>query len=118
LVEKLVQGSVHLSAGRPALTDEVTMIRSKPEGAAKKRGGGAAGKATRVRKGIAGNKLSELEAMLRRPEGATIAQLAETLSWQPHSVRGALSGSLKKQKGLKIASAKEEGRERVYRITE
>jgi hypothetical protein len=59
------------------------MIRSKPERAANKRGGGAAGKAARVRKARAGDKLSELEAMLRRPEGATIAQLAETLSWQP-----------------------------------
>jgi hypothetical protein len=93
------------------------MIRSKPERAAKKRDGDTTKKPTKARKTKAGNKLSELEAMLRRPEGATISQLAEALSWQPHSVRGALSGSLKKQKGLKIVSAKEEGKDRVYRIT-
>lgn len=93
------------------------MIRSKPERATKKRDGGTAGK-PKARTTRAGNKLSELEAMLRRPGGATIAQLAEALSWQPHSVRGALSGYLKKQKGLGIVSTKEEGKERVYRITE
>ncbi len=61
-------------------------------------------------------KLSQLEALLRRPEGATIAQLVSTLNWQPHSVRGAISGSLKKKRGLKIADERAEGKERVYRI--
>jgi hypothetical protein len=31
-------------------------------------------------------KLSRLEALLRRPEGATIAQLVSELDWQPYSV--------------------------------
>ena len=53
--------------------------------------------------------------MLQRPEGATIAQLSKALDWQAHSVRGAMSGSLKKQ-GLKITASKEEGADRVYRI--
>lgn len=94
------------------------MIRSKPGSSAKKRGGGKVGRPTKVPKARAGNKLSELEAMLRRAEGATITQLTEALSWQPHSVRGAIAGSLKKQKGLTIVSAREQGKERVYRITE
>ena len=51
-------------------------------------------------------KLSQLESMLRRKEGATIAQIATSLDWQPHSVRGAISGSLKKKQGLTIASEK------------
>ena len=61
-------------------------------------------------------KLSQLEALLRRPEGATIAQLVSELDWQPHSVRGAISGSLKKKRGLKIDDENAEGKERVYRI--
>lgn len=63
------------------------------------------------------SKIAKLEAMLRRPEGATIAQLMKGLDWQAHSVRGAISGTLKK-KGLKIAGTKEEGQDRVYRVAE
>ena len=62
------------------------------------------------------SKLGQLEAMLRRPDGATIVQLAKTLDWQAHSVRGAMSGALKKKQGLKITATKVEGGERVYRI--
>jgi len=54
--------------------------------------------------------------MLRRPNGATIAQLAKALNWQHHTVRGAMSGVLKKKLGLNITSEKSEGGERVYRI--
>ena len=62
------------------------------------------------------SKLGQLQAMLQRPEGATIAQLSKALDWQAHSVRGAMSGSLKKKQGLKITGSKEEGADRVYRI--
>ena len=46
-----------------------------------------------------GSKLSHLEGMLRRTEGATLPQLVEALHWQAHSIRGAMSGSLKKKRG-------------------
>lgn len=72
------------------------------------------GKKPAETKGI--SKLGQLEAMLRRPDGATIAQLSNALDWQSHSVRGAMSGSLKKKQGLKITASKEEGADRVYRI--
>ena len=61
-------------------------------------------------------KLGQLETLLRRPEGATLAQLSKTLDWQPHSVRGAMSGALKKKQGLNITASKEEGADRVYRM--
>lgn len=64
-----------------------------------------------------GTKLAQLEATLRRPEGATIAQLSKTLGWQTHSVRGAMSGELKKKRGLNVTASKDEGADRVYRIT-
>ena len=54
--------------------------------------------------------------MLRRAEGATIAQIVEATGWQPHTVRGALAGALKKRLGLTLLSEKVEGRGRVYRI--
>ncbi len=54
--------------------------------------------------------------MLRRPEGATIEQVVEATGWQRHTVRGAMSGALKKKLGLTLASEKVEGRGRVYRI--
>lgn len=60
-------------------------------------------------------KLGRLEAMLRRPAGATIQQLSKALDWQTHSVRGAIAGSLKK-KGIKVSSEQPENGLRVYRI--
>ena len=51
-----------------------------------------------------------LIAMLRRPEGATIAQVIEATGWQPHTVRGAISGALKKKRGLEVTSDEERGR--------
>lgn len=61
-------------------------------------------------------KLGQLEAMLRQPEGATIAQLSKRLGWQLHSVRGAISGSLKKKQGLAVVAERKEDGQRVYRI--
>ena len=61
-------------------------------------------------------KLGRLQGMLRRPEGATIGQIAKALDWQTHSVRGAISGSLKKKHGLTIVAEKLDDGERIYRI--
>ena len=60
-------------------------------------------------------KQTQLIAMLRRPDGATIAEIADALSWQHHTVRGAIAGALKKKIGLDVTSEKVEGRGRVYR---
>jgi hypothetical protein len=59
----------------------------------------------------------EVIAMLRRPEGATVDEVASATGWQRHTVRGVFSGTLKKKLGLALASAKEE-RGRVYRVAE
>lgn len=55
--------------------------------------------------------------MLSRPEGATIEELAEATQWLGHTVRGAMSGALKKKLGLTITSEKVDQRGRVYRLT-
>jgi hypothetical protein len=54
--------------------------------------------------------------MLRRPEGATIAELVEATGWQSHTVRGCFAGALKKKLGLSIISVKHEQRGRIYSI--
>ncbi len=54
--------------------------------------------------------------MLKRDEGATIAQITEAIGWQPHTVRGAISGALRKKLGLTVTSTKFETGERIYRI--
>src|SRR5436190_23301227 len=63
------------------------------------------------------SKQDEVIAMLRRPEGVTVDEVASVTGWQHHTVRGVFSGTLKKKVGLTLASAKEE-RGRVYRIVE
>jgi len=62
------------------------------------------------------SKQAQLIAMLRRAKGATVQEIAEALSWQPHTVRGAIAGALKKKLGLDVTSEKDEKRGRVYRI--
>jgi hypothetical protein len=64
----------------------------------------------------AGTKQAQIIAMLQRPEGATIAEMAEATSWQSHTVRGSLSGALKKKLGLPITAEKVEGRGTVYKL--
>jgi hypothetical protein len=63
-----------------------------------------------------GTKQAALVAMLQRPEGATIVEVVEATGWQPHTVRGALAGALKKRLGLTIVSGKVEARGRVHRV--
>jgi hypothetical protein len=61
-------------------------------------------------------KLAQLEAMLRRPNGATIEQISKALVWQAHSVRGVMSGALKKKQGLTITNERTDDGRRLYRI--
>ena len=61
-------------------------------------------------------KLGHIVELLSAPDGATIEALAVATGWQAHSVRGAISGALKKKLGLAIVSEKTDAG-RVYRIT-
>ena len=64
------------------------------------------------------SKQAEVIAMLKRSEGATIAQICAATGWQQHTVRGTFAGAFKKKLGLAITSEKPEGGERVYKIAE
>lgn len=60
-------------------------------------------------------KLGAVVELLRRPEGVTVQALSAATGWQVHSVRGAMSGALKKKLGLNIVSEKTDAG-RIYRI--
>ena len=62
-------------------------------------------------------KLAILVAALSNEAGATIAELVAATGWQAHSVRGAISGSLKKKHGLIVASEKTDGVRRYCIVT-
>ncbi len=64
------------------------------------------------------SKEAQLIGLLRRPEGATIAQIVTATGWQAHTVRGAFAGALKKRRGLNVISEKPQGGERVYRLAD
>jgi Protein of unknown function (DUF3489) len=75
----------------------------------------------------AGTKQALMIDLLKRPEGATVEQIAAATGWQKHTIRGAISGALKKKLGLPIESIRirevgpnktgAKGSATVYRIT-
>ena len=62
-----------------------------------------------------GSKQAKVIDLLKRPQGATVAEVMKATGWLPHTVRGMFAGALKKKHGLALVSAKEQ-RGRVYRI--
>jgi hypothetical protein len=75
----------------------------------------------------AGTKQALIIELLKRPEGATVEQIAAATGWQKHTIRGAISGALKKRLGLTIEITRTreagpdnmgaKGSSTVYRIT-
>ena len=61
-------------------------------------------------------KTSKILRLLKREVGATLPELMNASGWQAHSVRGFLSGTLKKKQGLTVESSKDERGLRRYRI--
>ena len=57
----------------------------------------------------------QVVAMLKQAGGATVKQIMKTTGWQAHSVRGFISGVLRKKLGLKVESKKHDG-ERHYSV--
>lgn len=63
-----------------------------------------------------GTKLAAMVVALRRPQDATSLQLMLATGWQPHTVRGAISGMLRKKLGLNVVLAHNDSGERLYRV--
>jgi len=74
-----------------------------------------------------GTKQAQMIELLKRPEGATVEQIAAATGWQHHTIRGAISGALKKKLGLTVEATRTrevgpnktgaKGSTTVYRIT-
>ena len=63
-----------------------------------------------------GSKTEKVLDLLKRPGGATTKELIRATGWQPHSVRGFLSGTVGRKIGLAITSTKAEDGGRSYSI--
>ena len=62
-----------------------------------------------------GSKKAEVLELMRRPKGATLAEIMKATGWQAHTVREFVSGTLKKQR-LKVESFRSDEKERTYRV--
>jgi hypothetical protein len=69
--------------------------------------------AAAVRKG---SKTAKILDLLKRPAGASLKETMKATGWQPHSVRGFLSGTVSKKMGAPVESFKRDD-ERAYRIS-
>ena len=63
-----------------------------------------------------GSKTAKVLELVKRPEGATLKQIIKSTGWQPHSIRGFISGTLGKKMRLVVVSTKGEDGERVYSV--
>jgi hypothetical protein len=63
-----------------------------------------------------GSKTARILDLLKRPGGVTAKELMKATGWQPHSVRGFLSGTVGKKLRLTVTSAKGEDGERIYAV--
>ena len=78
--------------------------------------GKVAGNRRRRSDHTAGSKQQVCLELLRRPEGACVEELQAATGWQAHSVRGFLSGTVKKKLGLTLSSDRTGDGPRRYRI--
>jgi uncharacterized protein DUF3489 len=64
----------------------------------------------------AGSKSAKILDLLKRPDGATSKELMKATGWLPHSVRGFLSGTVRKKMGLTVTSTKGQDGQRTYSV--
>ena len=66
----------------------------------------------------AASKQDKIISLLKRPKGASLADIGKATDWQEHSIRGFMSGTLKKRLNLSIESDKDSRGVRKYRIVD
>jgi hypothetical protein len=126
-------GTTSADAGARAM--DAAAAASEADGTATPAKRGAKAKAAKPAKVVpagkpkprAGTKQALMVELLKRPEGATVEQIAAATGWQHHTIRGAISGALKKKLGLTVEATRTrevgpnqtgaKGSSTVYRIT-
>ena len=98
------------TAAPPKATKKATPAKKAPKGA---KGAKPAKKESAAREG---SKTAQILDLLKRPGGATLAEIMKATGWQAHSVRGFISGTLGKKMGLSVTSTKGEDGERSYSV--
>jgi hypothetical protein len=113
----------------PTLATEADGVATPAKKGAKGTGKARATKAAPGEKPTprAGTKQAQMIELLKRPEGATVEQIAAATGWQHHTIRGAISGGLKKKLGFTVEATRTrqvgpnkedaKGSATVYRIT-
>jgi hypothetical protein len=95
-LDDVLQAADGLIDGRVSAEEFLAELKDQPETPAKPK--------TR-----SGTKQAKMIDLMKRPEGATVEQIAKATGWQHHSIRGAISGALKKKLGLTVEATKEDG---------
>jgi hypothetical protein len=72
--------------------------------------------ATKTKKSPQNNKTDKIFSLLRQPNGASLKEIMKATGWQAHSVRGFISGTLRKKMSLAIVSSRSSDGERCYSI--
>jgi hypothetical protein len=111
-------------APAPAPEGDSAAVRGKRKAKAAKPGKAAPAEKPTPR---TGTKQAQMIELLKRPEGATVEQIAAATGWQHHTIRGAISGALKRKLRLTIEATRTreigpnktgaKGSSTVYRIT-
>jgi hypothetical protein len=65
-----------------------------------------------------GTRKAKVLELIRRPQGASLAEIMSQTAWRSHTVRGFISGSLVKRMGLPIESFRRDSGDRAYRLTQ
>ncbi len=64
------------------------------------------------------SKQDQIINLLKRKKGASLADIGKATEWREHSIRGFMSGTLKKRLNLSIESDKDSRGVRKYRIVD
>ena len=105
----------HVAPAKAKGTKKATPAKKAPKGA-KKTSSARPEKAAKEKGVRAGSKTETILDLLKRPGGATAKELLKVTGWQPHSLRGFLSGTVGKKMGLTVVSTKGEDGERSYSV--
>jgi hypothetical protein len=105
----------HVALKKGKASKKATPAKKTPKTAPKAKTA-RTGKAAKEKGVREGSKTETILELLKRPGGVTSKELMKATGWQPHSIRGFLSGTVGKKLGLTVTSTKGEDCERSYSI--